>query len=190
MDISWPYDSHPSGPPRAPTPCLGQESPVSIFKPVVPYGRKLGCASQMPALERGNFKGDKCVFWLWVLSVPVLFLVLEYAQVWIENEGNSIFTKKLSFYRAILNRFHMPAVHVCTASTGDASNPNPRECNSISPEEELPGHFWVDKGPPSYCQVLKISVSRGSILASQPQPRQTLHRAIFELIFFRIKSGV
>ena len=99
-------------------------------------------------------------------------------------------TKKLSFHRAILNHFHVPVVHVGTASTGDMSNLNPRECNSISPKEELPGHFWVGKGPPSYCQALELSVSWGAIQASQAQPRLTLPKAIFELKIFRIKSGV
>lgn len=73
-------------------------------------------------------------------------------------------TKKLSFHRAILNHFHVPVVCVGTASTSDVSNPNPRECNSFSPEEELPGHFWVRKGPPV------TPVSWRTIEASKSQP--------------------
>lgn len=165
---------------KAPYPLSGQWS----------YRRRLGCTCQKPALERGNFKGGKCVFYGPSAVGSHRFSMLEYAQVWIENEGNSILTKKLSFHRAILNHFHVPVVHVGTAFTGDMSNPNPRECDSISPEEELPGYFWVGKGPPSYCQALELSVSWGAIQALQAQPRLTLHRTIFELQFFRIKSKV
>lgn len=122
---------------KEPCPFLGQQ----------PIQQKVGCNSQKPALGRGKCKGKKCFSYgseCWWL--PSFSWYMEYGICLSQNKKwrKQHFDQKAFFFqRAIQNYFRVPMVHVDTAITRDISNPNWRECKSISPEEDLPGHFWV-----------------------------------------------
>lgn len=149
-----PHHSHPLGPPRSPVACLGRKSTMLIFGPTVQL--------QFPGASswKGKMQRKEIFFlWLWVLMIIILFLMVEYAWGRIKKEGNSILTKRFCFQRAIQNCFHIPVVHVDTAITRDISNPNWRECKSISPEEDLPGHFWSLWSPEGQYKPCRLSLN-------------------------------
>lgn len=137
-----------SQPPTWPTkvPCFlpGLQKNHVHFWASSPYSRRLVAIPRSQLLEEGNVK-ERNVF-LMALSADDYHPFLDAGICLSQNKKwrKQHFDQKAFFFqRAIQNYFRVPMVHVDTAITRDISNPNWRECKSISPEEDLPGHFWV-----------------------------------------------